>query len=97
MAHRRSYRSDAIYFDIEMTGPGRNVNEDSRRRIFGEKAGVDRIDLGKFIDLGAVNIALEDFFQSRAPAAKTGESRFLRRQIAGSNASLASKVLYPFL
>jgi 1,4-alpha-glucan branching enzyme len=54
---------DTVDFNVKMPRPRRHVNKDSGWRIFWEEAGVDLVYGLEFIDLRAIDIALEDFVE----------------------------------
>src|SRR3569832_710313 len=59
-------RCDAVDLDVEMTRPGRHVDEDPRRRVLRKVSCIDRIDDREFLDRGAVDVALENVIQRRS-------------------------------
>src|ERR1700686_1356312 len=63
---RRLYRCDAVDFDVEMAGPGRNIHEDSGRRVFGKIPRIDRVHGRELLDRSAIHVTLEDVLKRRS-------------------------------
>jgi|SRR5580693_7655771 hypothetical protein len=54
-----SDRRHAIDLDVEAAVPGRDIDEDPRRRVVGKEAPIDLVDGGEHVDRSDIHIHLE--------------------------------------